>query len=418
MGRAYSDDTISGCEYSEKGISQRAYERFCSYFLIIFRLYSMRLHVVSFQVPFPPDYGGVIDVYHKLKALKEAGCSIVLHTFFYAGRGEREELREVADEVYYYKRFTGIASLVSTLPYIVYSRRNPLLLERLCEDDSPILFEGIHTCYFLSHPLLRHRLKWVRMHNVEHVYYCFLSRSTSSLFKKIYYRIESLKLKRYEKILQHATRILAITEHDRDCLARRFSKVPVEFLPCFYDMKQTIKDFSFSHEEGGMEKYLLWHGNLSVSENIKVVNYIFDSLLPLLDKHMRIIIAGKNPPASLLRKAVHFTNVLIKPNPAADEMERLIVGAQVNVLLTFQRTGVKLKLIHTLSKGRGHCLVNSLMLPDEMFRKCCTVADTPEEQAEAISHLFHLPQTPQTLQCRQALLAERGYDNRVTSLLR
>ena len=31
---------------------------------------SRRLHVVSLQVPFPPDYGGVIDIYYKLKALK------------------------------------------------------------------------------------------------------------------------------------------------------------------------------------------------------------------------------------------------------------------------------------------------------------------------------------------------------------
>ena len=36
----------------------------------------MKLHVVSFQVPFPPDYGGLIDVYYKLKALKEAGDEI------------------------------------------------------------------------------------------------------------------------------------------------------------------------------------------------------------------------------------------------------------------------------------------------------------------------------------------------------
>ena len=43
----------------------------------------MKLHVVSFQVPFPPDYGGLIDVYYKLKALKEAGCSVVLHTYRY-----------------------------------------------------------------------------------------------------------------------------------------------------------------------------------------------------------------------------------------------------------------------------------------------------------------------------------------------
>lgn len=32
---------------------------------------SRRFHVVSLQVPFPPDYGGVIDIYYKLKALKK-----------------------------------------------------------------------------------------------------------------------------------------------------------------------------------------------------------------------------------------------------------------------------------------------------------------------------------------------------------
>ena len=59
----------------------------------------MKLHVVSFQVPFPPDYGGLIDVYYKLKALKKAGCSIVLHTYRY-GVEEQPALYEVADSVY------------------------------------------------------------------------------------------------------------------------------------------------------------------------------------------------------------------------------------------------------------------------------------------------------------------------------
>ena len=80
----------------------------------------MKLHVVSFQVPYPPDYGGLIDVYYKLKALKEAGCSVVLHTYRY-GMEEQPALLDVADDVHYYERFTGWRSMFSFLPYIVYS---------------------------------------------------------------------------------------------------------------------------------------------------------------------------------------------------------------------------------------------------------------------------------------------------------
>ena len=53
-----------------------------------------RIHVVSLQVPFPPDYGGVIDIYYKLKALKDAGYEIWLHTFQYR-RDQAEELKEI-----------------------------------------------------------------------------------------------------------------------------------------------------------------------------------------------------------------------------------------------------------------------------------------------------------------------------------
>ena len=194
----------------------------------------MKLHVVSFQVPFPPDYGGVIDVYYKLKALKEAGCSIVLHTYRY-GVDEQPDLLKVADTVYYYERFTGWRSMFSFLPYIVYSRRSKLLLERLCEDNSPILFEGLHTCYFLSNSLLRDRQKWVRMHNVEHDYYHFLGKSCVSWHEKCYYYLEAWKLKHYERILLYADKILAITNTDAVYFTQKYPSVLTYCLPCFFD---------------------------------------------------------------------------------------------------------------------------------------------------------------------------------------
>ena len=50
-----------------------------------------RLHIVSFDVPFPPNYGGVVDVFYKIRALHKLGVKIHLHCFEY-GRGEQKEL--------------------------------------------------------------------------------------------------------------------------------------------------------------------------------------------------------------------------------------------------------------------------------------------------------------------------------------
>ena len=49
------------------------------------------LHIVSFDVPWPANYGGVIDVFHRARTLTEMGVKVHLHCFEY-GRGEQETL--------------------------------------------------------------------------------------------------------------------------------------------------------------------------------------------------------------------------------------------------------------------------------------------------------------------------------------
>jgi hypothetical protein len=61
------------------------------------------LHIVSFDIPYPPIYGGIIDVFYKIKALKELGVSIHLHTFIY-GKEKQPELENYCEKVHYYKR--------------------------------------------------------------------------------------------------------------------------------------------------------------------------------------------------------------------------------------------------------------------------------------------------------------------------
>jgi hypothetical protein len=111
-------------------------------------LTKQKLHIVSLDVPYPADYGGAIDIFYRIKALHELGFDITLHVFEY-GRGKQEELSKFA-KVNYYSRNKSFFQLFSTRPFIVQTRRSKALLAHLLQDDAPILFEGIHTTWFLE----------------------------------------------------------------------------------------------------------------------------------------------------------------------------------------------------------------------------------------------------------------------------
>ena len=52
------------------------------------------LNIVSFDVPYPPNYGGAIDIYFKLETLNDLGVKIYLHCFQY-GRSDSKRLEEI-----------------------------------------------------------------------------------------------------------------------------------------------------------------------------------------------------------------------------------------------------------------------------------------------------------------------------------
>ena len=62
------------------------------------------LQIISFDIPYPPKYGGVIDIYYKIIALKKQGIQIYLHTFLYDNNSQQEKLEKLCDKVFYYNR--------------------------------------------------------------------------------------------------------------------------------------------------------------------------------------------------------------------------------------------------------------------------------------------------------------------------
>ncbi len=360
------------------------------------------LHVVSLQVPFPPDYGGVIDIYYKLKALKEAGVSIWLHTWQYE-RKETAELEQIADHITYYPRDCSIRRQLSLRPYIVESRQHKELITNLLTDNAPILFEGLHCCAILNDKRLKNRLKLVRTHNVEHEYYQGLA-DKSSGWKSFYYKLEASRLKRYEKVLSVADVILAITESDQRYFASKYPTTNTVLLPAFH-AHTSIK---FPTESSD---YLLYHGNLSVEENIEAATYLLQHVAPLTPSASWIF-AGKNPSDKIIQAIANCPQARLIANPSEVQMDDLISHAKANVLISSQPTGLKLKLLHALYLG-GTCIVNSPMLEGTNLASTCVVADTLQALASAINQALNTPFTPQQYTKREKALAP--YDNRANA---
>ena len=349
------------------------------------------IQLVAFNVPYPPDYGGIIDIFYKIKALSECGISVYLHCFEY-DRPQAIELERYCAKVFYYTRKEGIRYQFSVQPYIVVTRDNDQLLKNLSTNNAPILFEGLHTCFYLDHPLLAGHLKLVRTHNVEHDYYLNLYKAEQNIFRKIYFRMEAWKLSFYESRLKKASHLLCISPNDYQYFNQKYGHS--NLIPAFHP-------FSEIKSKVGRGKYILFHGNLSVGENIQAVEYLLAHVFSKTT--FPVIVAGKNPPASLAAKINQYPHIQLVSNPPNGQMETLIQDAQLCLLTTFQDTGLKLKLLASLFSGR-FCIANTPMIHQTGLEHLCHLADTPKEMIDKIEELFHQDFTSDEIERRKSVL--------------
>ncbi len=357
----------------------------------------IHLHIISFDIPYPPNYGGVIDVFYKARALAEKGIKIHLHSFEY-GRKKAPELEKLFYRVHYYRRDISKKHLFKTNPYIIETRISEELVKNLLKDDYPILMEGLHTTGLLHDKRLKGRKKLVRTHNIEHEYYSHLSQAETDLFKKYYYFNEAAKLKKYEKVLAKADLLLAISHTDFTYFSKKFKRVV--YMPAFHP---------YTAVQGvvGRGNYVLYHGNLSVPENINAATTLLKEVFR--DLKVPFKIAGLNPPASLVRLAKENPWVEIIANPADTLMQELIAKAHIHIFFTEQATGLKLKLLNALYNGR-FVLTNDKMLSGSNLNEVCVIADTIPDIKNKLLKLMQQDFTP-AMKVQRQLHLQKIYTN-------
>ena len=352
---------------------------------------SKHLHIVTHDVPWPADFGGVVDLYYKLKWLHAFGAKIHLHCFV-KNRPPQEELNKYCDTVHYYERKK--AGISFSLPYIVSSRISNELITNLQKDEYPILLEGIHVSYLLHRDLFPHRKIFLRLHNVEFKYYERLAGHESNLLKKIYFKNEARLLKKYERAIANKAPIWAVSSADVELYQTEFAAKYIHFLPVFLPWEDV-------QIRPGRGEYCLYQGNLSVNENEKAALWLIEDVFSR--NSIPFTIAGKSPSGKIKKAAAPYPHIHISEDPSDQNMQELIAGTQVNILPSFNSTGVKLKLLNALFNGRW-CLVNLAGCAGSGVNDLCTIAETAGEFNEQLKELYDAPFPEKEMQRRDAAL--------------
>ncbi len=357
------------------------------------------LHIVTHDTPWPADYGGVIDIFYKIKTLHHLGVKIHLHCFT-KNIQLQDELNKYCETVNYYRRKKNSNSFSFRLPLIVNSRVSEALITNLQKDDHPVLLEGIHCTYYLYSGALNNRKIMVRLFNTEFEYYKQLAKIETNLLKKFYFQHESRLLKKYEKIIAGKAKFLALSKQDVTIYQQQFKAPNIHYLPVF-------SPYTLAVGKEGKGCFCLYHGNLSINENDEAAVWLLQNVFSKLN--LPFVIAGKDPSERLQKLAHDHQHTCLVANPTDKEMQDMIYKAHIHVLPSFNNTGIKLKLLNAFFNGR-HCLVNKAGVEGSGLESYCHIAGDAKSFQEKIEELYKQPFTEQEIEQRQGLL-QTVYNN-------
>lgn len=338
------------------------------------------LHIISFENPFPPDFGGVIDVYYKVKALHSLGFTIYLHCYYDDRSEVSEELKAITEKVYLYKKNKNPIFIFSKYPLPVICRFDKNLIENIKKHNAPILFEGLHSTMILRKAKLDNR-KYLRLHNIESNFYLGMSKSETNLIKKILYYFVAEKYVDYQKIIPDFNCVFALSQHE-------YSEAKKMNVNCIYVPVFHGNESSLTHSEFG--NYAFYHGDLRLADNKRAAEFLIEVFKEIPDYNL--IIASSNGKKLIESKSNTISNVKFVEISNEKHLDELLANAHINAMLSFQEAGTKLKVINSLFKSR-FCLINKNMVDDEKVLSLCEIAATKEDFIRKINSLKDKPYT-------------------------
>jgi hypothetical protein len=184
----------------------------------------------------------------------------------------------------------------------------------------------------------------------------------------------------YQRDLKRYDAILALSHFEQNA-ASHYNK-NVVYVPVFHGNQ----DVAVLSEFG---KYAIYHGDLRLADNRRAVKFLINAFKKI--DYRLVIASGKHADfvEKLIADAPNISHIEINNNDAM-HLTQLLADAHINVMLSFQESGTKLKVVNALF-GSRFCVINKNMLDDDSLRGLCRMAETQQEFISAVNDLKNRP---------------------------
>jgi glycosyltransferase involved in cell wall biosynthesis len=171
------------------------------------------------------------------------------------------------------------------------------------------------------------------------------------------YKFKIVKKSEYKSI-KHANSLLFLTKTDEERV-HEFYKVNGKksyVMPLYYEdplSSDEYKKIEHSIKDKNALK-MVFTGSLDYSPNIEAGLFLirnFQQMRKVMHSDFEIIIAGRNPHSLLIQESKEESSVKIVANPSNNEMNKILLGADLFISPVFEGSGMKTKIVEALAHG-------------------------------------------------------------------
>jgi polysaccharide biosynthesis protein PslH len=320
-----------------------------------------RLLFVSPRFLFPMDQGGKIRTGNILRGLKGGAFDVTL-----ASPAPADHVRYAADIEAACDRFLWwperapsrirrVMALASRLPVAAATDRSvtgsAVVRLALAEKPDVVVVDFPHADVLM--PARIEAASVMFTHNVEAEIFERHAKRATGLWRLVWadqsrkmVRLEQESLARYDSVV-------AVSDRDRDVLAKRYRLPVVEAIDTGVDLDFFAMNPPDAEPppDGGT---LVFTATMSWAANVEGIHFLLDEVFPRLLQirpRLRAVIIGRNPPASLAEK-IRERGLNVTLTGFVDDIRPYVAQANVYVIPLFVGSGTRIKAFEAMAMGR------------------------------------------------------------------
>ena len=356
----------------------------------------MNILQIAPKVPYPLIDGGAIGIYNITKHLSLRGHNITYVTFMNDDINSLSEFRQYCNLITI-KKDTGnkisglLKNIFSEIPYTHFKYRSDEFLEIIKTELTAnkydvVHLDHLHMSFYGSYIKENFKIPvFLREHNFETLIWERLYKSENNILKKILYKNQYKKIKKYEPIeCKKFDKCLMVTEADAENLLKEDSTIPVDVVPAGVDLNYFPETNSLDYKE----KTLLFVGSLDWFPNIDAFKWFYSNVFPVIKQRYPDVILkviGKNPPDEI--KSIKDPSVIVLG--MVDDVRPHFKDAHVCVVPLRIGGGMRIKILEMLAMKKAvvstHIGAEGIEIEDGNH---LLLADSEKEIADSISKYF------------------------------